>query len=345
MAYQPTYSNPILKKGVMTLKSVVFTGARASKYKTILIRASSVEAIAHAAQYVMEAHEKLYPMPLFGKGPQRRTVQSPPRSRYSDSEAAMQEFHLLAKERRCVRELEVYGQLSYAAAASPVSVHSHSATYASTVQPQFRNNDAELMEEPWYLQMNQIARIFDETEINAACQLSFITKSRQEFKFLCDSSSSYRHWIQLLDECFDECHPFEGLSNLYDLRGRRPSYGDSESSTYSSLPTHSPVRSSSAASGGSKVPSWNASMDSKNQEKKYSSDKWSMGKAATKSFVSTPPHPPPALASRSFSSPSGHCMLRLTGIRSDLTRWNEGAKFQTFRPQLCQGLKRKGGNR
>ncbi|KAJ3082416.1 hypothetical protein HDU99_002755, partial [Rhizoclosmatium hyalinum] len=217
------------------------------------------------------------------------------------------EFHLLAKERRCVRELEVYGQLSYAAAAKqallvfiPIQ-----ATYASTVQPQFRNNDAELMEEPWYLQMNQIARIFDETEINAACQLSFITKSRQEFKFLCDSSSSYRHWIQLLDECFDECHPFEGLSNLYDLRGRRPSYGDSESSTYSSLPTHSPVRSSSAASGGSKVPSWNASMDSKNQEKKYTSDKWSMGKAATKSFVSTPPHPPPALASRSFSSPSG----------------------------------------
>ncbi|KAI9327442.1 hypothetical protein BDR26DRAFT_875470 [Obelidium mucronatum] len=104
--------------------------------------------------------------------------------------------------------------------------------------------------------MDKVARIFDETEIGAACQLSFLTVYREEYKFACESSSSYKHWIEALDDCWDECHPYEGLSKHYDMKGKRASYVGTGSSTYSSLP-QSPVSSvsRSRSTGSSSNPS------------------------------------------------------------------------------------------
>ncbi|KAJ3073875.1 hypothetical protein HDU98_000402 [Podochytrium sp. JEL0797] len=191
--------------------------------------------------------------------------------------AEIQEYDRMLRETSRIREVEALGQLSYAATRgivivfirrtqvrscltlSSLHVSGHSVLAFIPIRPPplidnpYQIPPHELiLEEPWYIQMDKVLRIFDETEINMACHLSFLVQ-RQEFKFACESSAAYGSWIAILDDSFDECHPNEGLSKHYDLMGKRSSYQDSESSVYSSLPSSTTREGNSRSRGSSSI--------------------------------------------------------------------------------------------
>ncbi|KAJ3346794.1 hypothetical protein HDU83_002648 [Entophlyctis luteolus] len=156
---------------------------------------------------------------------------SVPKLQQGSTESSAFDKRLEGEENRL--KVEAFGHLSFSAI-SGHSVLAFIPVIGLRQLPDYNPSSIDVID-PWYLHMNNIARIFDETEIDARFHLSFLTNQREEYKFVCSSASWYDDWIEILDEAFDECHPFDGLSKRYDLQGKQFSYV-SENSVYSSLP-------------------------------------------------------------------------------------------------------------
>ncbi|KAJ3016759.1 UNVERIFIED_CONTAM: hypothetical protein HDU68_012035 [Siphonaria sp. JEL0065] len=351
------------RTGILILKTVVHSAGTSNKYHAILIRANTVESIASASSTIMDAYNALY-MKADDKSDETQRNSKPLKRRtsiFASSSSSLDkrnsirrgeakglvmsaEYTQLLEGRRVMREVEAYGQLAYAATSGHAVL-----VFIPTVSHPFHREplDPDHIEEPWYLQMDKVARIFDETEINVACQLSFLTTHRQEYKFLCESSSSYRCWIDALDDCWDECHPFEGLSKHYDLKGKRASYVDSESSTYSSLPqspasldSRSRSRGSSSnpsklSSNPSKLSGKATSLESKKKKERKSqlADGYSAHTGMARSYSS----PSVSLHANTVQSDKKHTVLPQptndSNIRAFLTEGRSKSVCSTFAPE------------
>ncbi|KAJ3201623.1 hypothetical protein HDU82_007976 [Entophlyctis luteolus] len=84
-------------------------------------------------------------------------------------------------------ELVVYGNLSFACVcAQPVLIIGSSNRV--------------------FIHFSNIAYIVDESQHGVACLFSLVLNSRQELKFLCNSSAEYLQWIEFLERAFSESH-------------------------------------------------------------------------------------------------------------------------------------------
>ncbi|KAJ3119112.1 hypothetical protein HDU96_000027 [Phlyctochytrium bullatum] len=81
-----------------------------------------------------------------------------------------------------------------------------------------------------YLHFSKVAYIMDESDLGAPCQFTIVTSSRQEFKFICDTSPDYQQWITVLKDAYRETFGYDDDNDADRRRsssrsGRRPSAG------------------------------------------------------------------------------------------------------------------------
>ncbi|KAJ3241595.1 hypothetical protein HDU81_000134 [Chytriomyces hyalinus] len=263
--------SPILMGSVLALVHI----STQSAFRALLVRVHSVSDIDRAALAILSASEN------FGQN----TVPAPPSqpSTRPNNTTLFRSGSLYSKRKPDLRDqirprsgltlaaanrikAAALGHLSFAAIAGDASiaeedgVNGHAVVvFVPILDGRQRDADESLEEstlhDPWYLHLDQVSRIFDETEINSPCQLSFLTTTRDEYKFQCTSSSIYSRWIDVLDECFDECHPYESLNQHYLMQGKRASYISSSHATYNNIPSSPTIyltdRSKSGESSGS----------------------------------------------------------------------------------------------
>ncbi|KAI8845288.1 hypothetical protein BJ741DRAFT_587505 [Chytriomyces cf. hyalinus JEL632] len=252
-------TSPVLMGSVLAL----IHPSTQSAFRALLLRVDSVHDIDRAALAILSAAEN--------SG--QNTVPAPPSqsSTRSTNSTLFRSGSLYSKRKTDLRdqnrprssltfaaakriEAAALGHLSFAAIAGHAVV-----VFVPILDARQRDADESLeessLQDPWYLHLDQVSRIFDETEINSPCQLSFLTTTRDEYKFQCTSSTTYSRWIDVLDECFDECHPYESLNQHYLMQGKRASYISSSHATYNNIPSSPTIyltdRSKSGESSGS----------------------------------------------------------------------------------------------
>ncbi|KAJ3075670.1 hypothetical protein HDU98_007227 [Podochytrium sp. JEL0797] len=104
------------------------------------------------------------------------------------------DFHAKAASQRTKKardaELEVYGHLAFACTMEhPLLIIGAAART--------------------YIHFAKVAYIIDEVHHGIACQFSIVLNTKQEFKFVCNSSAEYLHWIECLQKAYNVSHPFE----------------------------------------------------------------------------------------------------------------------------------------
>ncbi|KAJ3067671.1 hypothetical protein HDU98_009123 [Podochytrium sp. JEL0797] len=107
------------------------------------------------------------------------------------------DFHAKAASQRTKKardaELEVYGHLAFACTMEhPLLVIGAAART--------------------YIHFAKVAYIIDEVHHGIACQFSIVLNTKQEFKFICNSSAEYLLWIECLQNAYNVSHPFESNS-------------------------------------------------------------------------------------------------------------------------------------
>ncbi|KAJ3403569.1 hypothetical protein HDU80_004007 [Chytriomyces hyalinus] len=245
-------TSPVLMGSVLALVH----SSTQSAFRALLVRVDSVHDIDRAALAILSAAEN--------SG--QNTVPAPPSQSSSrpTNSTLFRSGSLYSKRKTDLRdqnrprssltfaaakriEAAALGHLSFAAIAGHAVV-----VFVPILDARQRDADESLeesaLQDPWYLHLDQVSRIFDETEINSP-------STRDEYKFQCTSSSTYSRWIDVLDECFDECHPYESLNQHYLMQGKRASYISSSHATYNNIPSSPTIyltdRSKSGESSGS----------------------------------------------------------------------------------------------
>ncbi|KAJ3130903.1 hypothetical protein HK100_007206 [Physocladia obscura] len=77
-----------------------------------------------------------------------------------------------------------------------------------------------------FIHFAQVAYIVDEQHLGAACQFALVLNTRQELRFLCNSSSEYLQWIDCLYNAYTACHssPINQIPRDLDYDDRKSIY-------------------------------------------------------------------------------------------------------------------------